>query len=348
MSALLDSAARARAQMLARDARTTEDIRRAYNTVLRRLHLDLEKLTRRIEQAQRAGEPVGTSWLFQQDRYQELIRGLEMEIHRFLPVVDLYTTRAQEQAVQAAAREGQRMVVQALGPAPAGGAQRVAAGFARFDPESLAQLVGVATNGQPLRRLLEEIAPHAVSTVRDALAFGVAQGRNPMVTAREVQQLAGVPLTRARTIARTETLRAWREGSDRVYQASGVVQGWVWWSALDHRTCPSCWAQHGQEFELGRPMESHPNCRCAKLPRTVSWADIGFPHVVDRRPAITPGPVVFARQSGSVQRAVLGPQKYAAYRDGTISLEAMVTPTMSARWGAGTRSASLREAVSRS
>lgn len=342
---LQEAARDARARIVARDDRTSRELERAYRQTLRRLRRDLRALTARIEHAQAVGEPLGSSWLFRQERYRELIAGLEEEIRRFLPLVERHVRDAQHAAVQAAFHDGQQLILEALGPAPTAVSSQVSAGFMRFNPEPLVQMVGFATNGQPLGLLLAEISPLAVASVRDALAYGVAAGRNPNVTAREVARLAEVPLTRARTIARTETLRAWRESSDRVYASSGVVTGWTWWSALDARTCASCWAQHGSEHPLGEVMATHPNCRCAKVPRTLSWAQIGFPSVPDRRPTITPGPEVFAARPRSVQREVLGARKFDAYRTGRVTLDDLVARTQSARWGTGTREASLREAL---
>lgn len=312
---------------------------------MRRLNHDLRALTAQIDRAQASGEPLGSSWLLRQDRYLRLIAGLEEEIRLFLPLVEQHVTGAQELAIESAIRDGQRMVRYALGPAPASATASLTSTFAAFNPEPLAQLAGIATNGQPLGLLLAEIAPITAASVRDALVFGVVQGRNPNVTAREVARLAEVPLWRARTIARTETLRAWRESSDRVYAQSGVVQSWTWFSALDVRTCASCWAQHGSEHPLGEPMSTHPNCRCAKIPRTLSWAQLGFRDLPDTRPQITEGPVLFERLPPDLQRKVLGKRKYDAYRTGRLSLGDLVARTQSPRWGAGTREATLREAL---
>lgn len=345
MPGLLDAAREARARIVATDDQAARQITRTYQRTLHRLERDLRYLTERIERAQAAGEPVGVSWLFRQQRYLDLIAGLEEEMRTFLPLVSRYVGGAQEQAVQQALRDGQALILDALGPAPESATARVSASFSRFNPESLAQFVGIASNGQPLGQLLATIAPLVVNDVRDALAFGVAAGRNPRVTAVEVARAGNMPLTRARTIARTETLRAWRESSDRVYASSGVVQSWTWYAALDTRTCASCWAQHGTEHRIGDPMESHPNCRCAKIPRTLSWAQIGFRNLPDTRPTVTPGPDVFRRLTPALQRQVLGARKYEAYRAGEITLPDLVARTQSARWGAGTREASLRQAL---
>src|SRR5690606_16788234 len=76
---------------------------------------------------------------------------------------------------------------------------------------------------------------------------------------------------------RTEILNANREASRfTMQQNSNVVAEWVWYASIG-TCCGACLAKHGHTFPLDQPMQSHPSCRCAMVPRTDSWADLGIP-----------------------------------------------------------------------
>lgn len=85
------------------------------------------------------------------------------------------------------------------------------------------------------------------------------------------------------------------------------------------------------------------NCRCARIPKTQSWADLGFPGVPDRRPAPSPASQAFDALTEADKLAVLGRAKFDAYNNGDITLRDLVKPTRSERWGSGIRTATLQE-----
>ncbi len=87
------------------------------------------------------------------------------------------------------------------------------------------------------------------------------------------------------------------------------------------------------------------NCRCSLVPQTVSWADLGYQDVPETTVQVESGPELFAAQPDSVQLAVLGPGKYAAYKAGQITLPDLVQKTYSAQWGGGRRARSLSSAL---
>jgi hypothetical protein len=107
-----------------------------------------------------------------------------------------------------------------------------------------------------------------------------------------------------------------------------------------------CWAMSGTRFPTERTLDTHPGCRCALVPITRSWRDLGF-DIPDRRPPVLEGPAVFADLPASMQRQILGPAKHQAYTDGLITLHDLVLPTRSQRWGPGRRERSLRSALAR-
>ena len=88
------------------------------------------------------------------------------------------------------------------------------------------------------------------------------------------------------------------------------------------------------------------NCRCAMVPVSKPWADLGFEGVKETRVELEPGPDVFGRLPAAAQRRILGPGKHALYADGRISLPDVVVRTRHRRWGPGRREATIDEALS--
>jgi hypothetical protein len=81
-----------------------------------------------------------------------------------------------------------------------------------------------------------------------------------------------LPETRLRTIARTESNRAFTDASQRVYQEAGVKQ-WQWITARDDRVRPDHARNEGHIRRIGELFPSGhskppagPNCRCDVIP----------------------------------------------------------------------------------
>lgn len=109
-----------------------------------------------------------------------------------------------------------------------------------------------------------------------ALADGLVAGEHPSVVAKRLVKLADVAEYKARTIARTELMRAHSEGQLDEMEASGVEEVGVnvEWTATKGM-CKLCADLDGMVFKLkdarGK-LPRHPNCRCAWRP------------VVDKKP----------------------------------------------------------------
>lgn len=331
--------------LLAVDDAALRDVTTAYAEVYRRLIARLDELGRDIAKARRQHVEVRPGWLFAQERYRVLIGDMEEHIAQFAGTATAKVQLRRRAAAMNAAQAMLPLTIAALGPGPREAEVIVAARFTRLANEALDRLIERASDGRPLGALFAEIAPGAVTEIRDALAYGVAAGRPVREIARQVRDAARIPLTRALSISRNEVVGSYRDASLASMRSSQVVRGWIWFAQPDARTCAVCWAQHGSEHPDDEPMGSHPQCRCAMLPRTVSWAELGYTGIPDRRPGITAGPTLFARLARADQLEVLGPGKFDAYKAGALGLEDLVRPTQSGRWGPGLREASLRELV---
>lgn len=190
-----------------------------------------------------------------------------------------------------------------------------------------------------IHSLNRPLAENAVTALKRELVRAVAVGANPRVTARRIVQRAGDAgfgggLTRAMTIARTETLDAYREGA-RIGQEphSDVLAGWTWRASLTPRTCPACLSMHGRDFDLSVPgPQGHQNCRCSRLPRLKSWAELGIDGV-DEPPSLMPdADVYFAGLSPGQQQAMLGKRGYQAWLAGEFPRDDWAVKRKSSGW----------------
>lgn len=320
-------AAAFRAELLRGERAAASEIVRAYGNAWKHIEPRVRDLSKRYYEAENAGERISPSWLFQLERLQSVQRQIESEIAGVVQNAEVRIRAEQWNAVEAARRHAEALVEPQL---PDG----ISVSWSRLNREAVADLVGFTSNGSPLRELLDELPEDAGAAVREALISGVVLGQSPYVIARRSRAALGGNMARALRISRTEVMRSYREATLRNYQANaGIVTGWVWHSAVDTRTCPACWAMHGTEHGLDERLDDHVQGRCAMVPRTKSWAELGFAGVEETSPQIELGTEAFARLDEAKQRAILGPAALEAYRAGAIKLTDFVGRRTSADWG---------------
>ncbi|HEY1011355.1 MAG TPA: minor capsid protein, partial [Herpetosiphonaceae bacterium] len=164
------------------------------------------------------------------------------------------------------------------------------------------------------------------AAAENALLRGIALRQPARLIARELQRELGIGLEQALTVARTEGLRAAREGQRQIFAASGVVTGWRWVSALTPRTCAMCWAMHGTIHQVDEIFGTHPNCRCTMVP-------VIRPELLTQPQTFATGAERFARLAGKTQLAILGRKKYNAYAAGDLALSDVVGYRDDPKWG---------------
>ena len=120
---------------------------------------------------------------------------------------------------------------------------------------------------------LEGINDVMSQQISRVLAQGVAEGRGPMEIARNLQdRVDKVGITRARLLARTETIAAHAEATLNSYAEAGVEGVSIlaeFQNAGDDVVCPECEELEGKEMSIDEArglIPVHPNCRCAFLP----------------------------------------------------------------------------------
>ena len=108
------------------------------------------------------------------------------------------------------------------------------------------------------------------------LAQGLAEGRGPQRIARDlVDRVDRIGITRARVIARTETISAHAEGMLNTFEemkVEGVKVLAEFATARDDKVCPECEELEGQEYTIQEArglIPVHPNCRCTYIPVVV-------------------------------------------------------------------------------
>lgn len=325
MSEITDAALRFRRDMLNREKETADAILLNYKAVYGRIDESLRSLLKQIREKEQAKEKVSRAWLLRQERYKFLLSQVESEIGRFAQFASdtvRISVYAAIEAGDATARE--------LGTIATGGSRT----WNRLPVEALNEIAAVLQNDSPVMRLFASLPIQTTRAIRDTLFAGLAAGSNPKQTARKLRSTAGLSLSRALTISRTETLRAYRTATLEGYRAnSDVVTGWRWIAALSARTCPACLALHGKSFTLEEEFGAHPNCRCTTVPITESVSGLSF------------GEEWFRAQPADTQREILGKAKYATYSAGRITLPDLVHEEKSRVWGLTRSEASLKEAL---
>lgn len=193
--------------------------------------------------------------------------------------------------------------------------------FKRMSPDALAAIVERTT--QQIHSSTLPLPADVEQATKKQLIRGIAVGDNPRRTAAKIiettQRRFNGGLTRALTIARTETLDAHRAATQESEKANkDILAEWEWHAALNARTCPSCWAKHGTRYPLDQPgPEDHQNGRCARVSITKSWKDLGFD--IEEPESIAPdAEEVFNSLTPETQRAIMGGTRLELLQSGDI------------------------------
>ena len=307
-------------------ARTASALTRRYAQSWRAISKDLDALILRMQMAQAAGQALSPGWLAQEVRYRALLTQIEQQVTEFSQYA-YATVRNANADVITAAQQNAHALIRASKPGITGA-------FSALPVEAINTISGIVGPNSPLQIVFASLGRATSQEVADLLVSGVIRGLNPRVVARQIRAATGAPLTRCLTIARTEQLRAYREASRASYQRSQAVASWTWFSALDKRGCPACWAMHGTVHPLNEAMQAHPNCRCTMLPNVDGWTS-----------PVPTGAEEFDKLTPTEQQVILGPSKWRAYKDGAITLDDMVARHFSPVWGTSVQERSLTAAV---
>ena len=108
----------------------------------------------------------------------------------------------------------------------------------------------------------------------EMIASGIAEGRPTDAIIQDLRTELGVVKSRAATITRTESIRAYSQASNAYFAQQGVDLV-LFYATADDRACPVCTWRAGKIYkrsEISVPL--HPNCRCALAPWDVDLSDM--------------------------------------------------------------------------
>lgn len=368
MPTIYDAVQDFQGRLLREERRSAAQMVRVYAESWKRIKTRLAGLQKEYERAQAQGQDVGLSWLYQQQRLSSMQALIAKELARFAKYAEGSVNAQQARVITESLQFSRDMIILSLGEEYDGQGRFAVRALHKGAIEAL---IGATQKGSALDRLFRRIREDGARAAEDALTQGMVLGYNPRKIAPLVRDALGVQLNRALTISRTEVMRAYRVAAAENYNANAdVVKGWRWQAALTGNTCPVCISLHGSEHPLTEPMSSHPNCRCTSTAITRSWEELGaefgfdfsaaeksgpsFAEVADKY-GITPeqrqtyasrkgsGESFFRSLKADEQRAILGPAKWLAWKEGAFAFDALSRKTYSATWGAGVKQASLVE-----
>lgn len=331
-----------RRRLMMLDAGTAAAMVAAYGPIWTRLSGELDTLLLQVQNQQ-----LSFSQVARIQRYHDLLLDVRRRVDIFAKAAEGQITTAQRAAVGLAEAGAKGVVDAALPPGiNMGLLSQVGIEWVRMPAEAFETFIGFSGDGSPLERLLRPLGAEASVGVREGIKDGIALGYGPRETAALVRQRFGMPLTRALTISRTETLRAFRESSRLQYAANpNIVKKWRRISARDDRVCEACLALDGQEQDTNEAMAVHPNDRCAVSPVTISYRDLGLDVDIPEMDESTSRDW-FEAQPESTQRAMLGKGKFEAWQAGQFKLTDMAKVKVDPVWGPTASVKPLKELVS--
>lgn len=346
--AIVRAALEFRASLLRGDADARRQILGVYLSAYNNIKPEFDFVTQAIEAQIRAGKTPTQAMIFEQARLQRVLAGITQEITIAAGKTADIVTKQQEAAVRQAVGDAKVLSELAADPSlpwpPPDGATGPT--WTNINKPAVQSLIGHAGDGSPLRELLVSVAGDSADRARDMIAAHFTQGNTPQQIAHGLQEVFGLDMARAQATARTETMRAYRTATQETFKENDdVIEKWRWIAQLSYSTCIACISKHGQEFPLTTPMDSHVNCRCIQVPVTKTFKELGADGVEETDTSVQTGKDWFNEQTEEVQRKILGPGKYDAWREGKISIDDMVEHSHSDRWGGAYHEASLIKAL---
>lgn len=127
---------------------------------------------------------------------------------------------------------------------------------------------------QQTKTFLARHGEQFATTASQLIAQGVLEGRPTPSMVRDLRDRLSIVRSRAETIVRTESLRAYNTAADRYYSAQGIDTV-LYYATSDDRTCPICTSRAGSVFRRGDiRVPLHPRCRCYLAPWSANIAEL--------------------------------------------------------------------------
>lgn len=200
-------------------------------------------------------------------------------------------------------------------------------------PSAMDILLGYLEPGGELSQRIGLWADNATGQVAKMIAEGVGLGRNPVKIGEDIYKAMGYSLTDAVRTTRTVQLWSYRDSTRANYIAnSDIVKGWIWYAALDERTCMSCINMHGTVHTLDETLNDHHNGRCTMLP-LLDGVDYGIVNAQEW----------FDSLGEDTKSTMMGEGKYQAYQDKLFTFDKLTTEKENYVYGLMRTETSLKE-----
>lgn len=216
------------------------------------------------------------------------------------------------------------------------GQAAIVATFDRAASEAVDAIV--ARSLEQIHKDTRPLSDDAIRAMKGELVKGVALGDNPRTTARRIMKRTegrfNGGLERAMVISRNELLDSGRAAALLSDEANAdVLTGWIWSASLGSRTCPSCLANHGTEHSVKEPGPiDHHQGRCARVPKTKSWAELGFDGVTEPADVFPDAKQWFENLTPGSQREIMGAERLQLLQDGKVSWADLTRRTTNGQW----------------
>jgi SPP1 gp7 family putative phage head morphogenesis protein len=278
-----------------------------------------------------AGGQITKAQLLRLAQYKDLIDTIQRELDQFSTYLKVELRQIANASILNGSKDAQLLLEQILADAGV-----VNVRFNSVNPDVIRQLLGFLDPQGSLYKTLESYGEFTARNVAETIITSIAQGNNPKVLAKLIEEALGRSLTAAMRTARTVQLWAYREASRQNYIANkNVVKGWIWKASLDELTCEACIVLDGTMHELSEPLDGHYNCRCTPIPVTILNPN------PDRRTGID----WFNSLPEARQRKILGPGKFDAWKAGKFELSQLAKQVENEDYGSMRVEAALKDLV---
>jgi len=314
VSEIIDAVNRFRAQLLSADRATRLEMARRWLAVENALAPQVDALVMEIL----ASPTPLTNWqIARLRRYRALMEQIDEQLRRYGATSATTIAERQRQLVSLAQDHAVGMAEAQAGPA-------IRNQFDRLPVRATENMIGVIGNGTPLNAVLADASRIGPDALGGELVNGIALGLNPREIARRaLRRGLAQSYVRMTTIARTETLRVYRETTLESYRRSNVVVGYKRIASKSIRTCLGCLMADGMIYRLESEFEEHVNGRCVAIPILRDMSE----------PTWTTGRQWFEQQPPTVQREMMGNGLYNIWQSGRVDLSEMWRRIEDPTWG---------------
>lgn len=269
-------------------------------------------LAQYIKDLQESGAAVPEQYIYNLQRYQDLIAQIMQEIPDYEKyAVDIITDYQKEDFLLGLDNAKAGIMISRPSDAM----------WNEVGKDAAETMAGFAGNGAPLAELLQADYGSIATEITDALVKGIGLGKGAYAVAKDMRDSMGKEYyNRSVRIARTEINRAYRIANAEQYAKSGVVTK-VLRLCYPPTACLACLMMDGEECPNGL-CEDHPNGKCTTVAVTIGGNVPQWQHGQDW----------LMEQTKEDQRRIMGDGRYEMWKDG-VPLRSMVTMKENPIWG---------------